>query len=721
MKKIAVFSLMCLLFVIPFSLAETQTPSAKPFFVENVGQFAGEGRFLLMGEAGAMWAVDEGVWFTFVAPDMAAESSPGVHVFVRFVGADGVVPFGEVATRLSYARGNDPAGWHSDVPVWSGVRYPNLPSGADLEITGEAGRLMQHLAGGDAPIEIEITGAEAIELVENVLLLETAVGQVVLPPFVGGAEVVVSTPAGQTLAWTTPTTWATPASNNPALGSLLYSTFIGGSIVDQGNDIVHDGTGHAYVVGEYLSIDDFPLRPGAFTLLHDIDGFVAKVNVDGQSLDYLFHVTAEFEEAPHGVVVDSTGRAYVAGRTSSLDFPTTPGAWDTTPNGAGDAWLLKLDPTGTTLEFSTAFGSPGREWFLDVAIDGTGNLYATGLTNSTNTPTSPGAYDRTFNGDWDAFLVKFNNTGTSVVYSTYLGGTGYEEGNDVAVDPAGNAVVTGYSTSASNDYPVSTGPFGTLGLGDMLVTMVNPAGGGLVWSTLIGGAGLDISRGVELDSAQQIYLAGSSQSASGFPTTTGAYDETHNGGDDVAVVQLNATATTINFASFIGGSGDDVAHAFDLGTDGNLYLAGNTTSADLPVTLNAYASALNGTSDGFVARLSASFANLDYATYFGGSETETIFDLASESSGTVYLTGRTLSADFPISALAYDTSHNGSDDVFVSKISGISGAPTAIMLQSTQVDTDSRLTSLIGLATATIVIIIGVLLLKRRLQDKVSL
>lgn len=686
MKRFLGLTLLSLLFAVPTLRAEE--PSSSPLFIENVGQFAGEGRFFVSGPAGAVWLADNAVWFTFVDVDTKNDSSPSTHVSLRFLDANLSAPTGFDAsdTRVSYARGSDPAGWHSDVPVWHGVRYANLYPGLDLELTGQDGQLVHRFVGDTSSVRLEVDGAEEIALVGDQLQVDTAVGKVLLPPFVGGVTMEISTPAGQSLTYTTPET-VNPAPTNPVLGTLAYSTFIGGSIEDQGNDIVHDGAGKAYAIGEYLSIDDFPTKAGPSTLLHDIDGYVAKVDVDGQSLDYLFNIMAEFEEAPNGIAIDGTGRAYVAGRTSSLDFPTTPDSWDPTPNGAGDGWILKLDPTGTTMEFSTAFGSPGREWFYDVAIDGSGNIYATGPTNSPNTPTSPGAFDRTFNGDWDVFLVKLNNAGDSVFYSTFIGGAAFEESYDVEVDAFNNAIVTGQSTSSATDYPVTTGPFGTLGLGDMLVTKVNAAGSGLVWSTLIGGAGLDIGRGIELDAAQQVYIAGSSQSAIGFPVTLTSYDPTHNGGDDIALIQLSADATTNLRATFIGGTGDEVAHAFDLGSDNTPYLAGDTTSTDFPTTLGAYDTTLGGTSDSFIARLSANFSNLEYGTYFGGSDTDTIFDIASELSGVVYVTGKTLSTDFPISALAYDTTHNGSDDVFISKLTNISSDPTAISLQSTQVNT----------------------------------
>ncbi|MCM3541335.1 SBBP repeat-containing protein, partial [Priestia endophytica] len=186
------------------------------------------------------------------------------------------------------------------------------------------------------------------------------------------------------------------------------------------------------------------------------------------------------------IAVDAGGNVYITGTTGSADFPTTPGAFDTTYNGNEDAYVTKLDPTGSMLVYSTYLGGTDLDRVSDIAVDAGGNAYITGLTISTNFPTTPGAFDTTFNGGRDVFVTKLNPTGNALIYSTYLGGTGIEDGNGIAVDAGGNAYITGLTGSA--DFPTTPGAFDTTynGNGDAFVTKLDPTGSMLIYSTYLG-------------------------------------------------------------------------------------------------------------------------------------------------------------------------------------------------------------------------------------------
>ena len=189
-----------------------------------------------------------------------------------------------------------------------------------------------------------------------------------------------------------------------------------------------------------------------------------------------------------GIAVDTSGNAYVTGFTCSTDFPTTAGAFQTTFGGVADGFVTELNPTGSGLVYSTYLGGNGYDHGFGIAVDTSGNAYVTGFTDSSDFPTTAGAFQTTFGGFGDAFVTKLNSTGSGLVYSTYLGGSGDDFANGIAVDTSGNAYVTGYT--GGGDFPTTAGAFQTtFGNSVAFVTEFNPTGSGLVYSTFLGGSG----------------------------------------------------------------------------------------------------------------------------------------------------------------------------------------------------------------------------------------
>ena len=228
---------------------------------------------------------------------------------------------------------------------------------------------------------------------------------------------------------------------------LAPSAFLGGSENDHTNRMAVDGAGNAYVTG-YTASADFPTTAGAFdtTLGGPSDAFVTKLGASGATLAYSTSLGGiSFDEAS-GIAVDSAGNAYVAGYTYSPDFPTTAGAFDTTYNDAGDAFVTKLSPGGSALGYSTYLGGGLGEGSQSIAVDGAGSAYLTGGTTSLDFPTTPGAFDRNLGGDVDVFVTKLDASGATLGYSTYLGGSALqrgEYGSAIMLDGAGNVFVTG--------------------------------------------------------------------------------------------------------------------------------------------------------------------------------------------------------------------------------------------------------------------------------------
>jgi hypothetical protein len=340
---------------------------------------------------------------------------------------------------------------------------------------------------------------------------------------------------------------------NPTGTSLVFSTYFGGGVDIAGNrrgelgsDIAVDASGNAYVTGATLSTN-FPTTSGAFQSVNNGGGgdvFVTKLNPTGAALVYSTYLGGNDQDYGYSVAADTYGNAYVTGNTNSADFPTTPGAFQTVRNGGGDAFVTKLNPTGTALVYSTYFGSSRGETGRGILVDASGNAYVTGFTTWTDFPTTPGAFQTTFGGgSEDSFVTKLNPTGTALVYSTYLGGSGSDqsEGRGIAIDTAGNAYVTG--NTDSTNFPTAN-PFQSARSvdRDAFVTKLNSTGTALVYSTYLGGNSSDYGIGVAVDTSGNAYVAGITFSTN-FPTTPGAVQtagQTNNGNNsDGFVVKIS--------------------------------------------------------------------------------------------------------------------------------------------------------------------------------------
>jgi hypothetical protein len=306
---------------------------------------------------------------------------------------------------------------------------------------------------------------------------------------------------------------------NAAGSALLYSTYLGGSGYNFGGGIAIDGSGNAYVVG-WTRSTDFPTTPGALQTKYGggaSDAFVSKLNADGSALLYSTYLGGSGSEEGNwfSIAVDASGNSYVTGDTGSSDFPTTPGAFQTTFAGGGefgvDAFVTKLNPSGSSLIYSTYLGGSDEEQGTGVAVDASGNAYVSGHTSSSDFPTTPGAFQTTSGGFDDPFVSKLNGTGSALLYSTYLGSTGGRGAFNlaafaIALDGTGNAYVTGY-TNAS-DFPTTPGAFQTTYGGniDAFVSKLNSAGLGLLYSTFLGGSDSDMGDGIAVDTSGNAYV-----------------------------------------------------------------------------------------------------------------------------------------------------------------------------------------------------------------------
>ncbi|MFB3895066.1 MAG: SBBP repeat-containing protein [bacterium] len=385
------------------------------------------------------------------------------------------------------------------------------------------------------------------------------------------------------------------------------------------------------------------------------------------TLIYSTYLGGGDNDESHGIALDNSENAYITGETDSIDFPTIPNAFDISANGSRDVFVTKLNTTGTALVYSTYIGGGNYDIGHAITVDNSGNAYIIGYTDSSDFPTTPGAYSGTYNGDTDGFIIKINATGTALVYSTYIGGGSVDIPYGITIDNLGNTYITGFTNSA--DYPITPSAYSTTyhGYRDVFVTKLNTQGTALLYSTYLGGGDPEMAYGIVIDSSDNAYITGLTLS-SDFPTSSGAFDTTFNGLEDVFVTKLDATGTALLYSTYLGGKRHDGGIGIAIDSSENVYITGRTRSTDFPTTPGAFDTLYNGLYDAFISKLNAAGTALIYSSYVGGGNNDFGNGITIDSIGNAYVTGRTNSTDFPTTADAYDKTFNGDTDVFVSKL-----------------------------------------------------
>lgn len=336
-------------------------------------------------------------------------------------------------------------------------------------------------------------------------------------------------------------------------------------------------------------------------------------------------------------------------------------------NGAYDETVpLSIDPA---VSYATYLGGSDADSINGITVDSTGCAYFVGQTASVDFPIVTGAYQSTLAGSSDVFITKMAADGTSLIYSTYLGGTGSDRGLAIAIDPSGAAYVTGSTTSI--DFPTLGAYKATLsGTQDAFVTKLSPNGRSLTYSTYLGGAsGVTTGRGIGINVFGQTFIAGETSSAS-FPTTPGSISTVYNGGDsDGFVSLLSSGGGTLLVSTYLGGTGADSINGLALDTSDFVYVTGSTDSADFQITDGAFQTTLAGTQNAFVTKLVEDLSGLVFSTYLGGTESDGAMAVALDTNNLVCVTGTTASSDFPVTPGAHQSSYSGSGDVFLTKFS----------------------------------------------------
>jgi hypothetical protein len=625
---------------------------------------------------------------------------------------------GRLPGTSNYLRSSNPKKWHTEIPTYARVRYQGVYPGVDLVYYGNQRQLEYDfvVAPGAEPgrVRLAFGGARRVWVDRGGdLVVQTAGGDLrqrrpVIYQEVGGRRREV--PGGYLVDDRGRVGFRVAAYDRtrPLVidPSLVYSTYLGGDVPYIGMGIAVDGQGNAYVTGitgsDSLTITGKPSVSGSLNVTGkpsisggltgsvrvsgisvsstDFDAFVAKVNPTGTALVYSTYLGGTGADVALGIAVDGSGNAYVTGVTGSEDFPVTTGAAQTTYGGSSDAFVAKVNPTGTALVYATYLGGTVLDAGIGIAVDSSGNAYVTGVTASTDFPTTTGAFQTALSG-LEAFVTKVNATGTALVYSTYLGSDNLTIGIDIAVDGQGSAYVTGLTLSPN--FPTTTGAFQTDEFGgDAFVTKLNAAGTALVYSTYLGGSNIDIGIGIAVDGQGNAYVTGATFSTD-FPTTTGAF-QTDQPDADAFVTKVNATGTALAYSTYLGGSGTDVGLGIAVDGQGNAYVTGTTASSDFPTTAGAFQTSHPATDpDVFVSKVNGTGTALAYSTYLGGTSADVGLGIAVDGSGNAYVTGLTGSTDFPTTAGAYQSQFGSSADAFVTKLAtGGTGAIVAVLKEN---------------------------------------
>ncbi|MFN3648740.1 MAG: SBBP repeat-containing protein [Armatimonadota bacterium] len=590
------------------------------------------------------------------------------------------------------------------MPTYRKVRALEVYPGIDVVYYGRQGQLEYDfvLAPGASSdrIRMELSGADQVSIDrDGNLLLKTAVGTVtqrrpelyqvvdgqrrgvegsfaILDTTPGAADELDSAPVrdGAVVVGFQVGSYdrRLPLTIDPVLS---YASYLGGSGEDtavESPGIAVDAEGYVYVTGLTTS-SDFPIanayqsgnRGGSFS---GRDAFLTKLTPDGSELVYSTYFGGSGDEWRMNLALTSSGEPVLFGSTTSSDLPTTAGALKRTVTGTYDVFVAQFNASGSNLVFSTLLGGSAREWSSDVAVDGDGSAYVTGLTESADYHTTPGAFQTSSrSSSFDIFVTKLT-PGGSLDYSTYLGGFDYDHPADIAVTSSGEAIVCGLTCSA--DFPLKspiqdTFQGGVVVRSDGFITRLNSSGSALVASTYLGGSADESVSAVTWDASGNIYAAGNTSSPN-FPTTAGAFSRVRSGWADGFLVKLGSGGTVLEYSTLVGGFGWDGIFNLAVDGQGNAWAVGRTDSPNFPM-VSPTQPRLGGGEDGCVLHLNATGSALLFSSYLGGSGNDVVVDLTRGLDDDIWVVGSTESLDLPTVAAFQPAYGGGTLDLLVAR------------------------------------------------------
>ncbi|MGA1793605.1 MAG: hypothetical protein ACMUHM_06610 [Thermoplasmatota archaeon] len=593
--------------------------SQETQFIKNMGQWDEEFEFVGTMDLGAVGLTKNGVSF-----NVRIHENKGQVVKYSFIDRNEVRPEGsdKYSHVSNFFLGNDPMKWKSSVPSFGTVTYQDLWDGIDLRYTSpETGLKYEYILepGADpSNILIEVEGANRL----------TADGD--------------------------------------ELRILLE------------NDVILRDSG---LVVNYADGDRERIDANFREVRKNVFGFELEKYDDSRpviidpflELSTFLGSSGTGDDNGGGFVRDASGNFYGSGGTSSTTFPTTTGVYDTTNNGWTDLVIFKLDPTLSSLVFSTYIGGSQNDQASALGLLSNGSVLVGGSTFSNDFPTSSNAYDTTYQpsgqifGETDLVIARLDDNCSKLGFGTYLGVRMNETLSGIHADSSGNAIVIG--TCESSGFPTTNDAYDRSHNGnyDIFITKINASGDKLLHSTFIGGSAQDGAYGTTMTSDDILYLTGLTRS-SNFPTTSGAYDTTFNGGSvgyNSFVLKYNVSAGTVDLSTFLGTSyGSDIK----IDGSGNIHISGQSNDNSFPTTTGAYQTTRAGQEDGVYSKFNPSGSQLLYSTYIGGSQWDSFSSVDVNSTGSVFLTGQSRSTNYPTTKGCYDSSHGGGWDVIVTRL-----------------------------------------------------
>jgi len=555
---------------------------------------------------------------------LPVDSTSGYVLKERFVGKTILhkqeIPFGEKknASVFNYFIGNEPSSWRRNVPTYELLNLGEIWEGVDLKLNAFNNNVEKlfYVKPYTHPqsIQIAIDGAEKLKVSPN-------------------GNLMVFTPAGK-LSYSAP---------------VAYQWINGEKHFAKAKYTLNEPGKNTY---SFL-VEDYNPK---YELI--IDPLLASTFMGDGGNDW-----------GNAIAVDESGNVFITGYSWSGNFPTTAGSFDESFNGVKEAYVSKLSNDLSTLLVSTFIGGSSWDNGLSIVVESTGDVIITGATGSTNFPIAGNAYDNTHNGGSnDVFVCKLDNDLSSIIVSTFIGGGGDDYGYDLTLDNAGNVFVTG--RTESTDYPANGGYDNTFngGFEDVFVSKLNNGLSALLASTYIGGSTDEGADAIVTDDAGNVFISGFTYSDD-FPFAGMPFDSIHNGSGDIFIAKFNNNLSILSAATFIGGSNFEESHAITLDSAQNVFIAGYTGSFEYPSTTGVYDNTFNGNHDAIITKLDNDLTNIIASTFIGGADDDDCYGLVIEGAENVFITGISFSGDYPVTANAFDDTHNGRRDIFVSRFS----------------------------------------------------
>lgn|GEM_PF-2254507 len=691
-----------------------QKDAMSSHFIENKGQWEDNVLFYKNSDNLNIWICRDGIYLDQYKISSELDDENGKSYFnfregtvlkMDFLGSkiDNIIKKKKRVGEYNYIRTNDRDKWAIGVGEYEELVLEEIYDNIDLKLYADGGDFRYDLElekGADvSDIKFQIEGGSSLLDVNNDLQIRTKLGDIhhkdlyvfqeEIGSLIGRTEVecslrvedgVYSYEVGEY-----------EKEKSLIIDPVIYSTYLGGASYDVGEDITADRSRNVIIVGYSTSVN-FPTKAGGYkTSLSDEDKpdiIVTKFNIDSEMI-FSTYIGGNGDDYARGVICDENSDILITGHTNSDNFPVTEGSYDNSYNGNIDAFLLRLDKLGNSLDYSTYFGSSSDDAGYGIDLDTNYNPVITGTTNfapdESRLPYTLPIFNAAFKGKIDGFVSKFDRSGNSLMFSGLLGGSLDDYPQDLSIDPHNNIYVTGMTRSY--DFPIAGGNLidrtyndtpNDHTKSDIFITKISSKGSLMIYSTYLGGSDKDVAYSIEVDDEMNTYVCGITKSVD-FPITSKYISGNLNAGNvnsedgDAFVTKMNRYADSLLISTYVGGSREDKSFDLNIDEKNQIYLIGATNSSDLPTTSFAYKREFPDSTnyfDVYLMKFSADMDSIKYSTYYGGDNNDIGKALFVESEDLVFITGSTSSSFFPVTNDAFDLTFNDSlkTDVFYTKI-----------------------------------------------------